>query len=157
MGRPLEYVVRLTAGQESYLKQLVRSGTNKARVIRRAQTLLMAHRAIMDQTIHEALNISVQTVKASRKTFVQSGLEAALYDAPRPGRPLKFDGHDRAAITGIACTEAPPGYAKWSLRLIADKAMELQVVDGIAPSSVFYILKKTRSNRTENGNGVLPS
>lgn len=157
MGNVLRYVVQLTGDQETYLTQLVRTGTNKARVIRRAQTVLMAHRAISDQAISEALCISVQTVKATRKAFAQSGLEAALYDAPRSGRPQKFDGHDRAAITGIACTEAPAGYAKWSVRLIADKAVELQVVDGIAPSTVHYILKKTRFNRTANGNGVSPS
>lgn len=157
MGRPLQYLVRLTEDQETYLTQMVRSGTNKARVIRRAQTLLMAHRAINDQAIHEALSTSIQTVKSTRKTFVQSGLEAALYDAPRPGRPQKFDGHDRAAITGIACTEAPEGYAKWSLRLVARTAVELHVVDGIAPSTVFYILKKTRSSLTGNGNGASPN
>lgn len=157
MNRSLQYPVRLTEDQETYLTQLVRSGANKARVIRRAQTLLMAHRAISDQAIHEALSISVQTVKATRKAFAQSGLEAALYDAPRPGRPQKFDGHDRAAITSIACTEAPEGYAKWSLRLVARTAVELQLVDGIAPSTVYYILKKMRSSRIGNGNGASPS
>ena len=157
MGRSLRYVVQLTEDQETYLTQLVRSGINKARVIRRAQTLLMAHRAIGDQSIHEALSVSLQTVKATRKTFAQSGLEAALYDAPRPGRPQKFDGQDRAAITSIACTEAPAGYAKWSLRLVARTAVELQLVDGIAPSTVYYILKKMNFSRTASGNGASPS
>jgi putative transposase len=157
MGRSLQYVVQLTEDQETYLTQLVRSGVNKARVIRRAQTLLMAHRATSDGVIQEALSISIQTVKATRKAFAQSGLEAALYDAPRPGRPQKFDGHDRAAITSIACTEAPEGYAKWSLRLVARTAVELQLVDGIAPSTVYYILKKMHSNRTGNGNGASPN
>jgi putative transposase len=155
MGRPIQYTVRLTEDQATYLTQLSSAGKNKARVIRRAQTLLMAQCAISDLDIYRALNISVQTVKATRKAFAQHGLEAALYDAPRPGRPQKFDGHDRAAITGIACTEAPEGHARWSVRLIADRAVELQVVDGIAPSTVFYILKKTRSSPTENGSGAL--
>lgn len=157
MGRPLQYVVRLTENQEAYLDRLVRTGTHKARVIRRAQTLLMAHRAIKDQEIQRALNVSVQCVKATRKTFVKEGLEAALHDAPRPGRAPKFDGDVRAAITALACTEAPEGHARWSVRLIADKAVELQLVDEISPATVFHILKKTRSSRTANGSGASQS
>ncbi|UQN08460.1 hypothetical protein [Deinococcus sp. QL22] len=65
-----------------------------------------------------------------------------MQDAPNAGRPLKFDGHDRATITSLACTQAPEGHAQWSVRLTADKAVELQLVDGIAPSTVFCMLKK---------------
>lgn len=143
MGRPKVYGVQLNQDQQKYLEALSSKGKNQARVIKRAQILLMADQRKSDEVIHEALNTSVQTVKAIRKRFVKEGLEAALYDLPRSGRPAKFDGKDRAAITSLACTKAPKGYAKWSVRLIADKAVELQLVEGIAPSTVHYILKKS--------------
>jgi putative transposase len=157
MGRPLQYRVQLTEEQETYLSQLSTVGQSSARMIRRAQILLMAHRGLSDAEIQRALKISLPTIKALRKRCAQRGIPAAVQDAPRSGRPAKFDGHDRAAITSLACTEAPEGHAQWSIRLIADKAVELQLVDGIAPSTVFYILKKTRSSRTANVFGVSPN
>ena len=157
MNRPRLYPVVLSHDQEQYLETLTRKGKHGARLLRRAQTLLLAYRGLSDDAIRTTLNVSLLTVKNTRKKFAQQGLEAALHDAPRPGRPQKFDGKDRAAITGIACTEAPLGRARWSVRLVADKAAELALVDGIAPSTVHYILKKTRSSRTENGNGASPS
>jgi transposase len=142
MGRQKVYRVELSEEQQKRLETLGNKGINKARVIKRGQILLMAHHARSDEAIGEALNISVQTVKSIRKKFAKGGLEAALYDAARPGRPYKFDGKDRAAITSLACSKAPKGYAKWSVRLIADKAVELNIVEGIAWSTVHYILKK---------------
>lgn len=157
MGRPLLYRVELSVDQVQHLETLTRKGKQSARVIRRAHTLLLAQQGVGDVEIAAMLNITVLTVRNIRKRFVQQGLEATLYDAPRPGRPAKFDGSDRAAITALACTKAPAGHARWSVRLIADRAVELQLVDGIAPSTVFYILKKTSSSRTANGSGALPS
>ncbi|THF68607.1 helix-turn-helix domain-containing protein [Deinococcus sp. Arct2-2] len=157
MGRPIQYRVQLTEEHETALTQLSTVGKSSARMIRRAQTLLMAHRGMEDQEIERALNISLCTVKPTRKRCAQHGLKAALSDASRSGRPQKFDGKDRAAITSLACTEAPEGHTQWSVRLIADTAVELQLVDGIAPSTVFYILNKTNSSRTESGTGVLPN
>ncbi|MGX9688455.1 helix-turn-helix domain-containing protein [Deinococcus wulumuqiensis] len=118
-------------------------GSGKARVMTRARILLLAHRQVTDSAIKDALGISVQMVQATRKRFALGGLDAALFDAPHTGRPAKFDGKDRAAITALACSEAPEGHAQWSIRLLAEKAVELNLVDHIAPSTVFYILKKT--------------
>lgn len=157
MGRPLQYRVELSVDQRQHLDTLTRKGKQSARVLRRAQTLLLASRGISDLEIAATLNVTVLTVKHTRKCFAQEGLEATLYDAPRPGRPVKFDGAERAAITALACTKAPAGHARWSVRLIADRAVELQLVDGIAPSTVFYILKKTSSSRTANGSGASQS
>jgi transposase len=154
MGRPLLYRVELSVDQVQRLDTLTRKGKQSARVIRRAHTLLLAQQGVGDVQIAATLNITVLTVRNTRKTFVQQGLEATLYGAPRPGRPVKFDGTERAAITALACTEAPAGHARWSVRLIADRAVELQLVDGIAPSTVFYILKKTSSSCTANGSGA---
>lgn len=154
MSRALRYPVQLSAAQEQTLKGITAKGSSKARVMTRARILLMAHRQISDSAIKDALGISVQMVQATRKRFVLGGLDAALFDAPHTGRPAKFDGKDRAAITALACSEAPEGHAQWSIRLLAEKAVELNVVDGIAPSTVFYILKKMRSSRTANGSGA---
>jgi len=154
MGRPLQYRVELSADQTQHLETLIRKGTHSARVIRRAYTLLLAAQGVSDLQIADTLHVTVLTIKNTRKTFAQEGLEATLYDAPRPGRPVKFDGAERAAITALACTKAPEGHARWSVRLIADRAVELQLVDGIAPSTVLYILKKTSSSRTGNGSGA---
>jgi transposase len=155
MSRPLRYPVKLSAEQEQTLHAITTTGSGKARVMTRARILLMAHRQIADLAISEALGISVQMAQSTRKRFALGSLEAALFDAPHTGRPAKFDGKDRAAITALACTKAPEGYAQWSLRLLAEKAVELNVVDGIAPSTVFYILKKTRSSRTAREHGAL--
>ena len=154
MGRPLQYRVELSDDHVRCLETLIRKGKSSARVIRRAHTLLLAARGVGDLQIADTLHVTVLTVRNTRKTFAQEGLEATLYDAPRPGRPVKFDGANRAAITALACTRAPEGHARWSMRLIADRAVELQLVDGIAPSTVFYILKKTSSSRTANGSGA---
>lgn len=154
MPRPLRYKVELSSEQEHSLKAMTTKGSHRARVITRAQILLMAHRQLGDLAINEALGISVQMAQSVRKRFVLGGLDAALYDAPHTGRPAKFTGQDRAAITALACSEAPTGHAQWSVRLLAEKAVELNVVDGIAPSTVFYILKKTRSSRTAKSSGA---
>ena len=114
----------------------------------------VAHRQVTDSAIKDALGISVQMVQATRKRFALGGLEEALFDAPHTGRPAKFDGKDRAAITALACSEAPEGHAQWSIRLLAERAVELNLVDSIAPSTVFYMLKKTRSNHTAKGSGA---
>jgi len=154
MSRPLRYKVELSPEQERTLNAITTKGSSKARVMTRARILLMAHRQMADSDIKEALGISVQMAQSTRKRFVLGGLEAGLFDAPHTGRPAKFDGKDRAAITALACSEAPEGHARWSIRLLAEKAVELNVVDGIAPSTVFYMLKKTRSSRTAKGSGV---
>lgn len=155
MSRLLRYPVVLSAEQQQTLKGITTTGSRKARVMTRARILLMAHRGVTDSDIKEALGISVQMVQAARKRFALGGLDAALFDAPHTGRPVKFDGKDRAAITALACSEAPEGHAQWSLRLLAQKAVELKLVDHIAPSTVLYMLKKTRSNRTAKGSGAL--
>ncbi|RJF68912.1 helix-turn-helix domain-containing protein [Deinococcus cavernae] len=155
MSRLLRYPVVLSAEQQQTLKGITTTGSRKARVMTRARILLMAHRGVTDSDIKEALGISVQMVQAARKRFALGGLDAAHRRAPHTGRPVKFDGKDRAAITALACSEAPEGHAQWSLRLLAQKAVELKLVDHIAPSTVLYMLKKTRSNRTAKGSGAL--
>ncbi|WP_353544518.1 helix-turn-helix domain-containing protein, partial [Deinococcus xinjiangensis] len=154
MGRPVKHEVRLSAEEEQQLKVLTSKGKTNARVVKRAHILRLSHEGKTVQDIMDALHVTHGTINNIRKKYCDHGLAAALFDAARPGRPEKFDGKDRAGITGIACSEAPEGHAKWSVRLIRDQAVELGVVDGIAPSTVFYILKKTKSSRTAKGRGA---
>jgi hypothetical protein len=80
--------------------------------------------------------------------IVNEGLAEALGEKPRSGRPKRFSGRDAATITALACTDPPEGHARWSMRLIADKAVELEYVDCLSHQTVFNILKKTRFLRT---------
>jgi transposase len=141
--RPQINQVKLNPEQRQELKTITQKGTIKARVFKRAQTLLLCDQGFTDAEVRERLEISNPTLKRIRKQFVTQGLEAALYDAVRPGRPSIFNGETRAKITALACTQAPEGYAKWSVRLLADKAVELGLVESISTFSVHDILKKT--------------
>jgi putative transposase len=141
--RPQINQIKLSPEQRQELENMTRKGTIKARVFKRAQTLLLCDQGLTDAEIRKRFEISNPTLKRIRKQFVTEGLEAALYDATRLGRPSIFSGETRAKITALACTQAPEGYAKWSVRLLADKAVELGLVESISTFSVHDMLKKT--------------
>lgn len=90
------------------------------------------------------MTITKKTIQNIIERFLEGGLERALYDLPRSGQPTKFNGKHRANITALACTDDPEGHAKWSLTLLADKAVELGIVDEISRAQVGRILKKTK-------------
>ncbi len=104
--------------------------------------------------IAEHLDMCLPTVYQIRTRYQQAGLQAALGEKPRPDIKPKFDGAISAKITALACSQAPQGYSRWSLRLLADKAVELGLVEAISHDSIKRILKKTNSNRTANSNGA---
>jgi transposase len=150
------YRVFLNGKKRSNLERLVSSGTNKARAINRARILLLADespRGISrgmgktDREIMEVLGVSARTVAATRQRFVEEDLEGALSEKPRPGRPPKLTGRDEAKLTAIACSEPPEGRVRWSVRLLADKLVELDLVDSISHEAVRRYLKKGISNR----------
>lgn len=147
--------VRLSPEEEGQLEEMSCKGVLKARVFQRVQMLLLSHRGKSDAEICEILHVSNPTLKRIRKEFVQEGLDAALYDAPRPGRPSIYTGEDKAKITALACTEAPKGHAKWTVRLLADRAVELELVETMSPTTVHSILKKMKSRRISKDNGAL--
>ena len=103
--------------------------------------------------VGDLLTVSSNTLITWTTNYKTSGL-SFLKDKPRSGRPIKFDGKDRAKITALACSEAPNGYAQWSLRLLADRLVELEMVETISYCSVGLILKKMNCNLTENVNGA---
>jgi transposase len=146
-----KYIVRLTDGERCMLDQLVTTGKAAARTLAHARILLKADcgpagPAWPDEMICTALDISRPTVERVRRSLVLDGFEAALHRKPQPSRPRKLDGRQEACLTALACSEAPAGHKRWTLRLLADKLVELEDLDGLAPETVRQILKKTRSS-----------
>lgn len=159
---PKKYRVKLSDVEQGKLQELTSSGTIKVRKYKRARVLLLADEAHKegcksDKEIAERVDISVPTIGRIRRRFVEEGLESALNEKPRPGRPETFTGEQRAQITALACSEPPEGYARWSLRLLADKLVELEVVESISHVGVQDVLKKTNSNLTSNASGASAS
>ena len=139
--------VKLTQADQDYLQSIVAKGTATAKVFKRATGLLDLNRGKTLQAVAQTLGVDYNTVAAWRDNYKQHGL-ACLKDAPRSGRPVDIDGTARAKITALACSSAPDGHAQWSLRLLADKLIELGHVDSISHTQVSHVLKKTNSNRT---------
>ena len=139
--------LKLTEMDNQYLTVISSKDQIKARVMRRAMALLQLNQGATLQKVAETLGVNDNTVGIWRDNYRQDGLNF-LTDLPRSGRPVKFNGEERAKITALACSDTPDGRAKWSLQLLADKAVELELVESISPSKVEEILKKTNLNRT---------
>ena len=135
------------------IENLLSKGILKVRTHKRALSLLYLDKGKSYKEVGELLTVSSNTLIIWATNYKTSGL-FFLKDKPRSGRPIKFDGKDRAKITALACSEAPDGYAQWSLRLLADRLVELEMVETISYCSVGLILKKMNCNLTENVNGA---
>ncbi len=153
MANKKKYQVKLSTAQREILKKLTSSGTIKVRVYKRARVLLLSdeHRkggSKPGSQIAEEVGLSLSTVQRVRRQFVQKGLEATLTEKPRTGAPRKFEERDRAKITALACSEPPEGYARWSLRLLAEKLVELELIESVSYDTVDKVLKKTNLSLT---------
>lgn len=142
-----KYAIKLKSNEQEKLNELTRKGSEKARKLRRCQILLLSDEGKVDTEIAKVLKISVGTVANVRRRYNQEGLESALNEKRRLGAPRKFQERHRAKITALACSKPPEGHSQWSLRLLADKAVELELVNEISHIAVHRILKKTNSNR----------
>jgi transposase len=144
-----KYNVTLTDEERTRLQDLIAAGTTKARKLTHARILLKADVADgragwSDQRISEALEISPPTIHRVRKTFVEEGLEAALNRRqPRSSRLRKLDGEQEAHLVALACGTPPAGHKRWTLRLLADKMVELEYVDDVSHETIRQVLKKT--------------
>lgn len=141
--------VKLTQEEHESLSTYVAHGQKSARKINRARILLLAHDGLTDQDIAKVLGVSRVTIYHMRKKYHNKGpqpLLDVLQDEPRGGRPMQFDSTVAAKVTMIACSEPPPGAARWTLHLIADKLVQLGTVDTISHESVRSLLKKTNCN-----------
>jgi len=149
MSKPV--FVSLTDVQRQQLHQLTRSGNAPARVQNRARILLLADRGVGQGRTHrqiiDALGVCGVTVSAICRRFVLEGMEAALYEKPRPGQTPKITGEVEAHLVLLACSDPPQGQARWTMQMLADKLIELQLVDFISDSAVCDRLKKTRLSR----------
>jgi transposase len=140
--------VELSTDELRSLKTTLRRGIAPARVQTRARILDLLHRGQPPAAIAATLSLSTQTVFNIKRRYLEEGFGAALRDKPRSGKPPRIDGEARAKITALACSEAPEGHARWTLRLLADRSVRLGFVDSISHNAVKEILKKTGSDRT---------
>jgi putative transposase len=154
MSRPKQHPVSLNNEQHDQLNKLLSKGEANARVLTRARILLLAHKQWFDKDVAEALQVSASTVMNVRKRFGAGGLDAALYDKPRPGAVRKLDGKQEALLVALACSQ-PDERETWTMQLLADKLVELNVVDEISDETVRRTLKKTRSSRGRRSSGAL--
>jgi transposase len=149
------YIVTLTPDERDQLESLTKAGKRSARTITRARVLLLADQgeggpAWEDRRVAEALGCGHRTVERIRGRFVTDGLDAALTHKPqaRPSRERVLDGAAEAKLIALACEEAPDGRKRWTLRMLADKLVELEVVGSVSRETVRRVLRKTWSSRT---------
>jgi transposase len=139
-----KYHVHLTDSEREALQRLISVGKGAARRLAHARILLKADQGLPDDEIMAAVEVSRPTVERVRKRCVEEGLEAAL-DPRRPARPRlrKLDGAQEARLIAVACSPAPDGQERWSLRLLANRVVELAIVEAISHETVRQVLKKT--------------
>jgi len=149
-----KYAVRLADTERDQLRRLIASGSAPARKLMHARILLKADESPQgpgetDDAIAQAVEVSQPTVFRVRRHYVDQGLEAALTRrAPTREYVRKLDGAQEARLIALACGPRPAGQARWSLRLLADKVVELEIAETVSYQTVRRILKKTRSSRT---------
>jgi hypothetical protein len=155
-----KYVVRLSADERVRLWEFIRSGKRSAQLSTKARILLKADVSAAgegwsDSKIAEALDTSVANVERTRRQLVEEGFEAVLtrkYN-PRCAPKRIFDGEAEAKLIALACGPAPAGYARWTLSLLEQKVVELNIVEKASDNTIGRTLKKTFSNRISNSNG----
>jgi len=141
-GRMKKQHVQLSQADRAYLEILISKGELTAKTYRRALGLLELDRGQTYTAVSKILQVTIPTLSNWAAEYPESGLRV-LHDQPRPGRPIQIDGTQRAKITALACSTPPEGYAQWSLRLLADKVVELGYCDHVSHTEVGQILKKT--------------
>jgi transposase len=156
-----KYVVTLTAEERQRLSELVTSGKSAAKRLAHARILLKADAAPggpawTDDRIAEAVEVSTDTVGRVRRRFVEQGLETALARKPqdRPSRERKLDGRAEARLIALACSAPPHGRKEWTLKLLADKLVELEIVEAVSDETVRRVLKKTSSSPGRRSSGA---
>jgi transposase len=140
-----KYHVGLTAEERTTLEQMLRRGKHSARRLTRARILLKAADGLRDDEIAEAVETSMPTVERTRKRFAAHRLHA-LDERPRPGKKPVLDERGEARLIAEACSQAPDGRKRWTLQLLADRVVALQLAATCSKDTVWRVLKKTRSS-----------
>jgi hypothetical protein len=155
-----KYVVKLTSEERERLDAMIRAGKSSAQLQTKARILLKADvseagEGWTDRAISEALDTSINNVGRTRQQLVEEGFEATLtrkYN-PNSARPRIFDGAAEAKLIALACSSAPEGFTRWTLRLLEEKVVEVNIVEKASDNTIGRTLKKTSSNLTAIGNG----
>lgn len=157
--RPRKYHVELNEEEQKILEEIINKGKNSASKIKHAQILLKldesnGKKAWTGSEIKEAYGVAERTISLLAKRFVENGLESALERQKQLNRHHKVTGEVEAQMIAIACSEAPEGYSKWTLQMIADKLVELKVIDSISATAVGTTLKKANLSLGSLKSGV---
>ena len=134
--------IQLTQTDREYLEALISKGNLTAKTYRRALGLLELDQGNTYTDVSKTIQVTIPTLSGWASDYKESGLQV-LNDQPRSGRPVEIDGSQRAKITALACSTPPEGYAQWSLRLLAEKVVELDYCEHVSHTEVGLILKKT--------------
>ena len=140
----VKYTVNLSESEIKQLQEITSKGKTAARKLKRAQILLLADEGHPDKTIAQMLKVGESTVHRIRQRCVEEGVELALKERPRQGSNRKLDGKTEALLVATACSEAPEGRESWTMQLLADRLVELNLVESISDETVRRTLKKTK-------------
>ncbi len=140
-----KYIVELSAPEREELLSLIQAGKSSARKVKRANILLLSSEGKKDDEIAEALHTSVASVERTRKRCVLEGLKASLVERPRPGAKCKLDAKGDATLEMLAKSKPPDGRKRWTMQLLADRLVELKIVESISDETVRTQLKKKNS------------
>jgi len=149
-------IVTLTDPERTPRLTLIKKGQVAARPLSRAHRLLQAEAGATDEAIAAALHLRIATVERLRKRLVEEGLEAAVAERARPGGRRKLDGRQEAFLIALACSPPPEDRQCWTMQILADKLVELRVVEAISDETVRRTLKKMPSSRGRRRAGVFP-
>ena len=151
-----KFAVRLSEEDRTQLERLIRSGQHSARVINRARILLKTDEGWSASQVAAALDTSPRTVFRTKRRYAAEGLDGVLHDHPQANRYRKLDDRGEAHLIALACSDAPEGHDHWTLRLLADKVVELGLVESLSYETVRLRLKKTPSSPGGNSSGASP-
>ena len=148
------YGVHLSDEEKARLKKMIRSGRSSAQAATRARILLKTDEGWTASRVAAAFDVSVRTVRRARRRYAEEGLEEVLRHHNSPTPHCKVDDKVEAHLIALACSPAPEGHDHWTLRLLADKTVELGLVESLSYETVRLHLKKTRSSRGGNSSGA---
>lgn len=143
---PVKYSINLTPEEHGQLLDLTKKGKTSARVLKRAQMLLLADQGYQDEAIASMLMVGESTVHRRRQRYVEEGIELALSERSRRGREKKLTPQAEAFLIATACSNPPDGRESWTMQLLAARLVSLELIDSISDETVRTTLKKTKSN-----------
>ncbi|MBD0405498.1 helix-turn-helix domain-containing protein [Flammeovirga sp. EKP202] len=146
--------IQLSEEEKNHIKELLSKGDIKSRVSLRLTSLLLLNEQKTYKEVASILQVRLATISDWKKKYKLEGLKSLLEEKPRSGRPAGLTGENKAKITALACSTPPEGYSRWTLRMLADKVVELGYVDEISHTHVQEILKKTNLSLTSKNSGV---